>query len=104
MTSTIVIDFADVAYQRALADREVYYDPIIRVFGYLLMRGAHHDDEGEALDSTRDWLDYFPEIAALTASEQDIIFDGALDLLHQSLMPSALREQVAMWFSVGEPS
>lgn len=104
MTATTITDLADAAFQRILANREAYYDPIVRVFGYFLMRGADADDGGEALDSTRDWLDHFPDIAALTAYEQYIIHDGAMELLCQSLAPSALRAHLAMWFSEGAPS
>lgn len=104
MTATTITDLAEAAYQRMLANRESYYDPIVRVFGYYLMRGADADDDGEALDRAQDWLDHFPDIAALNAYEQDIIHDGALELLFQSLAPSALRDHLAMWFSEGAPS
>lgn len=104
MSAVPPLNLADRQRQRIMADPEKYSGLILKVFGYYLLHGAAADDNGEAMDSIAfDWRQA-PEMFALSAAEQDFIYEGVLRLLNWDDAPLALRQMLTAWFAEGAPS
>lgn len=95
--STEVLDMQAIAYERMMAQREKYYQPILRLFGYFLMA---RDEDGFL---PHDWEEKVPGIASFSGFEQEIIHDGAVALLYQYDLPQDGLQAIEGWFAEGAP-
>lgn len=104
MTSPETIDLADRQREQIMKNPEKYSGLIMKAFGYYLLNGAAEDDDGETMDSIPfDWRQA-PEMFALSAPEQDFIYEGVLQLMNWDDAPAVMKQMLTAWFQEGAPS